>query len=388
MHKRLTGALGALVALAAFGAVVAGGAGAAASTNVPCPASGVQATGLVTAIANANAAGGGSINLAAGCTYSLLHPDNVRPRTGANGLPAITTNINVNGHESTISGNSTNFRIFEVDAGGNLSLNGVTVTGGASPTLGGGILNREGTVRLNRSVVTGNSVTGSEVGGGGIASGTFRTGPIGTLTLNNSSVTDNVSGNGGGGILNHAGTLTINNSEVNDNTAQGGGGGIASGRGGETGNSVLELNNSQVNGNTSNGGVFAGAGGIANGGSMTINNTQVNGNMAPDAPGGGILNHGLAVINNTDVNGNMALGDTGGGGGIANADDGAPDSGVLDLNNVRVMHNEADGGGGGILNGLAIVGVPPGAITTNNIKVILNSPDNCEPLGTIAGCTG
>jgi hypothetical protein len=222
----------------------------------------------------------------------------------------------------------------------------------------------------------------------GIASGTFRTGPIGTLTLNNSSVTDNVSGNGGGGILNHAGTLTINNSEVNDNTAQGGGGGIASGRGGETGNSVLKLNNSQVNGNTSNGGVFAGAGGIANGGSMTISNTQVNGNMAPDAPGGGILNHGLAVINNTDVNGNMALGDTGGGGGIANADDGAPDSGMLDLNNVRVMHNEADGGGGGILNGLAISGVPAGVITTNNIKVILNSPDNCEPLGTIAGCTG
>ena len=84
MQKRIAGALGILVALGVFGVVTVGGAVGAASTKVACPAPGAQATGLVTAIANANAAGGGSINLTAGCTYNLLHLDNAQPMTGAN----------------------------------------------------------------------------------------------------------------------------------------------------------------------------------------------------------------------------------------------------------------------------------------------------------------
>jgi len=70
----------------------------------------------------------------------------------------ITSHITVNGLHTTISGNRTNFRIFEVDGpGGSLTLQGLTITGGAttgsapgSPfsSFGGGILNIEGAVTL------------------------------------------------------------------------------------------------------------------------------------------------------------------------------------------------------------------------------------------------
>src|SRR3954469_8643607 len=53
---------------------------------------------LVTAISAANSAGGArTLNLARGCTYTLVDPDNA-----ANGLPVITGEITINGSHSTI----------------------------------------------------------------------------------------------------------------------------------------------------------------------------------------------------------------------------------------------------------------------------------------------
>ncbi len=100
--------------------------------------------------------------------------------------------------------------------------------------------------------------------------------------------------------------------------ARGGGG---TGMGG-IGASILTLNLSQVDGNTSDGGPNAGAGGVANGGTATINARLVNGNTTPGAAGGGILKHGTMTISGGQVNGNMvpadSSGDHAGGGGIAN----------------------------------------------------------------------
>ena len=66
---------------------------------------------LIAAFAAANTAGGGTINLAPGCTYPLTSADN-----GENGLPVVTTSIGVNGNGATIAGNNTSFRILEVSA--------------------------------------------------------------------------------------------------------------------------------------------------------------------------------------------------------------------------------------------------------------------------------
>ena len=61
----------ACVALAAFGGAAARAAG---SIKVPCSGAGGGAAGLVAAIDAANASGGGKIDLAGGCTYSLTAP--------------------------------------------------------------------------------------------------------------------------------------------------------------------------------------------------------------------------------------------------------------------------------------------------------------------------
>jgi hypothetical protein len=184
---------------------------------------------LVAAVNAANAAGGGTISLAAGCHYMLTTADN-----GDNGLPVVATRIAVNGNSATIDGTGA-VRVFEIDGpGGNLSVQNLTITGGSADN-GGGIENVGGTVTLNHSQVTGNAATQA---GGGIASATFDPSSVARLTLNNSAVTGNQqtlgpqdnNALGGGGIINILGTVTLNGSQVNKNTAQGFvGGGIANG---------------------------------------------------------------------------------------------------------------------------------------------------------------
>jgi hypothetical protein len=414
---------GAAILLAGF--LAAAPAQASTGKTVPC-----KSAALIAAINTANSNGGGTINLAPGCTYPLTAANN--STGGGNGLPVITGRITLNGFRTTIAGNDTTFRIFLVSGSGNLTLQGLTITGGNTGGPGGGIFNDEGTLTLDHSTVTGNTTA---MGGGGIASGTMGTGPVGTTTLNFSQVNGNTAADGAsaGGILNHAGTLILNFSQVNGNTAAGGGGGIASGtgNGGAAGASILTLNASQVNGNTSLGGPTAGAGGIANGGTATLNASQVNDNTAPGAPGGGILNHGTMAITGSQVNGNTAptdsSGDLGDGGGIANINldlvlesEGVPSpppSGVLTITASQVNGNSASQFGGGIADvGINTDGTPTapaGALTlklalvTGNTAgvdggglytspgspvslkaslIIKNTPDNCSPLGSIAGC--
>lgn len=436
-------ALGIGAGLLALAVAPAAVAYASTAVSVPCSGSGGGAAGLIAAVNTANLSGGGTINLARGCTYTLSSAYDTSKIAGANGLPEVTSRITITGFGgedrdvakasetesagTTIAGTGTGFRIFEVDGpGGNLTLDGLTITKGSSPA-GGGILNIEGAVTLNHSQVTGNTAAG---GGGGIASGTAdptHLGPIGTLTLNFSQVNGNVTlGAGGGGILNRAGTLTLNFSHVDGNISAGGGGGIASGsgNGGTAGSSTLVVRFSEVNNNTSNGGPMAGAGGIANGGMATIFLSRVNHNSAPGAAGGGILNHGTMTITLSEVSGNKAPNDGHGndgiGGGIANLNFGPAGigaGGVLTISRSEVNDNSASGIGGGIveagfnpagtfapggqltLNGsqvsdntsasgggiFASAGSP---VTLKHTSVRENTPNNCFPLGSISSCVG
>jgi hypothetical protein len=239
-------ALGSSVGIIASMAAPMAAFAAPAGVNVPCTG---QAA-LVGAINAANAAGGGTINLARGCHYALLSADSAD--NPLNGLPVVMTRITVNGNDATIDGTNS-VRVLEVDGpGGNLSLQDVTVTGG-SADIGGGIENFGGTVSLNHSQVTGNTAAQA---GGGIASATFDPASVAKLTLNNSAVTDNSqtvgpqdNGLGGGGIVSVLGTVTVNSSQVNGNTAMGFvGGGIANGdyMGFSGTTSFLTVNNSQV----------------------------------------------------------------------------------------------------------------------------------------------
>ena len=131
-RKSVLGAAVMLGALVAFAGLPAGVARAGTGIKVPCSGPGGGAAGLAAAITAANAAGGGTIALAPGCTYTLTAAGSSGP-LGANGLPIVSTRITIAGAHATIARSSSQqFRILEVDGpGGNLAISGLTLTGGA-----------------------------------------------------------------------------------------------------------------------------------------------------------------------------------------------------------------------------------------------------------------
>jgi len=296
---------------------------------------------------NCNAVGGSAAFQAA-----LGAPGTVFVSGTCDGTFTVTANVTVTGSPSaTLDGQEagSTLRIFP---GHTVTLNNLTVTGGNSPDVGGGIGSIKSTLTLNNCVVTGNTAADA---GGGIVSGAPPGPPGGMLTLNSTRVTNNVvlatPGNGGGGgILNHNGTAVLDNSVVSGNSAQGGGG-IANGNGGSVGGGgVMTITGSVVSGNTATGGPLGGAGGISNGGTLTLTNSSVSGNQAVGGAGGGILNHGVATITGSQVSSNTALddnvGDLGFGGGIANLNFGVTGTGVLSITRSQVTKNQAGAGGG------------------------------------------
>ncbi len=222
-----------------------------AATFTPGCTSGVgDAAALASAVTTANSNGeADTINLAAGCTYTLTATLSI----GADSGHLLT----INGNGATISGNNA-VRVFYINGGANVAFNNPTISGG-SAAIGGGILSF-GTVTLSGSIISGNQATGH---GAGIAND-------GTLTIISSTIRGNTAGNYGGGLWN-GGALTISNSTISGNQSTGSGGG-----------------------------------GIYSAGSATISNSTVSGNQATTSIGGGIFNHGTMAITNSTISGNSA----------------------------------------------------------------------------------
>ncbi|MGW7007031.1 hypothetical protein ACWGCW_30550 [Streptomyces sp. NPDC054933] len=175
-------------------------------------------TSLVNAITAANAAGGDTLALMPGCTYTLTSAHGSGP-AGPVGLPSITTPITILGMGATITRDPSTpaFRILQVEgaanvpgAKGQLSMVGVAIRGGSAvaPYPGGGITNLGGTVSLVSSSVTGNTA----VAGGGIYTDN------GAVSLTASSVTGNSATASGGGIYVNSGGVTTLASTVSGNT--------------------------------------------------------------------------------------------------------------------------------------------------------------------------
>src|SRR5438132_3624559 len=325
-RKSVLGAAVMLGALVAFAGLPAGVARAGTGITVPCSGPGGGAAGLAAAITAANAAGGGTIALAPGCTYTLTAAGSSGP-LGANGLPIVSTRITIAGAHATITRSSSQqFRILEVDGpGGNLSASALAITGGNASQPGGGVFNNAGALTLNSSAVTGNTTAADP-----------------------------------GGILNKAGTAVLNTSRVDHNTS-GSGGGIASGPGGDTApvtGSSLILNGSRVDHNTAaEGGGEALGGGIVNGGTAVLRGSSVDHNSAAGGAGAGVFNHGTMTITGSQITGNTAPADRAGNdgnvGGIVNVNFGIPPSGgsgVLTMTGSTVSGNSASAFGGGLGN--------------------------------------
>jgi hypothetical protein len=218
----------------------------------------------------------------------------------------------------------------------------------------------------------------------------------GTLTVSDSTVSSNTASAGpGGGINNEAGaTLAVSGSTVRDNTALGAGGAINN-------NGSLTVSFSDLSGNSAdNCGAIDSTGTAI---TISVTGSSVHGNIARVADGGGICNSPGSTLTLADstVYGNTAefgagLYDNQGttsviastvlhntaseqGGGIYDVNGGA-----MTVTRSAVTDNTANGGtgsGGGIFQA-------SGTVTLSRSQVRNNKPDNCDPAGSIPGCTG
>jgi hypothetical protein len=253
---------------------------------------------LIADINAANAAGGSNtITLVAGTTFTLTEVNNTT--IGATGLPVIAANDDLtiigNGdviQRSTAMGTPT-FRLLEVAEGASLTLQSLTLQGGAQVDwgLGGGILNY-GALSLSgvtiQNNVAGGSWTAAALGGGIYSDGSLTM--QGCTIRNNQAIGANSSGGApghdaeGGGVYIRGGTASLNSVTLSANTAQGGNGakgesfggggsGSGAGHGGHVG--------------ATNGGNGLGGGMYVAGGTVNLLNTSMSNDAATGGKKGG-----------------------------------------------------------------------------------------------------
>jgi CSLREA domain-containing protein len=259
-------------------------------------------------------AGADTIVLQAGQTYTLTIDTGADEDVAAENDLDVTSEITIRGNGTTIrrstavmcnldgTDDAGEFRIFDVLAGGDLTLQQVTVRDGCADGTsldddGGGIRN-EDTVTIENSTISNNQ---AEEDGGGILNDSGA-----TLNLTNTTVSDNRAGDSGGAIDDDGGTVTIMTSTLSNNRTD------------------------------SNDG-----GGIDNEGTLTITDSTLSNNRAGDDDGG-IWSDGMVTIENSTISTNEADDD---GGGIRVS------SGTVDLSFVTIVRNRAGDDGGGIDNG-------------------------------------
>jgi CSLREA domain-containing protein len=197
----------------------------------------------------------------------------------------IADNLAINGAgvgDTTINGGGID-RVLHLFSGTTVEINDLTITNGSTTLWGGGIFNAGGTLTLNNSSVSNNSAGGSGAGGGILNNS-------GTVTLNNSSVVGNTA-DYGGGIHNiwASAMLTLNNSTVSGNAADGNGGGISNDQYGR-----VILTNSTISGNSTTAGNGGGIYSLY--GTLTLNNVTISDNSTQTGDGGG-MDNGVSTVN-------------------------------------------------------------------------------------------
>jgi len=202
---------------------------------------------------------------------------------GSNALPAITSEIIIEGNGSIIerdSATTEDFRLLYINSTGDLTLNAVTVRNGLSydPSSfhdGGAIHNASGKLTINDSTFANNGISSAGCcnGGGGAI---WNIGNTAELSISNSSFISNTASWDGGAIYN-SGIVTITNSTLSGNSANSSDGGAL-----YNSNGVVTLENvTLVNNTADNNG-----GGIQASGTITIRNSIIANNAGTDCNGG------------------------------------------------------------------------------------------------------
>ena len=257
-----------------------------------CDAGDVQC--LIAAINQANANGEkNTIRLQAG-TYTLTAVDN-----DENGLPVITSRLTITGEgaETTIierDASAPAFRLFMVAESGTLSLERLTLRGGGSLSFfsgsGGGIFN-SGTLTVTQSTITDNAVR-TDLGGAGIDN-------RGTATIAHSTIASNRGNPGGSGLANF-GTMVVTATTVAHSLADGPSALFNEG--------TLTVTNSTF---TDNFGDVNGTPAIFNGGTLVVINTTFARNVTRaflGPSGAAIANFGTLVLTQSTLADNVISG--------------------------------------------------------------------------------
>lgn len=247
--------------------------------------------------------------------------------------------------------------------------------------LGGGIYSFDSTLTVTDSTISGNEAKGSTSviiyndgelssstlgnGGGGIcAVGKKSDVTLDKVTVTGNKATSNVSTNlgAGGGIEAQGGSLTVKDSTISDNNARGNGGGIFSAEG-----NVLNISGSTIQGNTGDngGGIHMGQARDASKtpSKATITDTKILENEAIGSGEGGGVYVGTradATLKGCTVANNKSVST---GGGIA------AKLGTVTLDDTTVENNQAVNGGGLFHLGIAV----PGSLTLQNGSIIRNN---------------
>jgi predicted outer membrane repeat protein len=258
----------------------------------------------------------------------------------------LTQNVTIEttpGPRISISGGG-NSRIFEINAGVQVTLNNLELTQG------------NGTAN--------NPADTSDLDGNGGAILDF-----GTLTINNGRLDNNSADDGGGAILSFSGNVTVNETIISDNSAPGT---KAGGFGGGIWNflGTLTVNKSLFSGNLAT----HGGGGILNEGQLTVSNSSFLDNTTDgSSEGGGIWNFGTMTASNCLFVGNVA----GFGGGIFN------DGGTVTVTGSTFANNT------GLLDGGAIYNAFGGSLSVGTSVFAGNTPENIVgPFTDLGGNVG
>jgi parallel beta-helix repeat protein/predicted outer membrane repeat protein len=282
-------------------------------------------------------------------------------------------------------------RVVGISGTPTVEIRNLTITGGNSPSVGGGIANSNATTTLVNVTVTGNHaaqrgggidinfggsmtltacrVIGNEADefGGGIYN-------VGQLELHQTSVTENTSGASGGGLGNGSGVVQATDCTFAGNTAELHGGAIRN----EDGGSVT-LTGCTLTENTAShdGGAF-----YTIRGTVIAENCTFADNEATSDSGGALLNRDAEVtLTGCTVSGNRA-GDTGGG---LRVDTVVDPGGTLRLVGTGVTDNEAGNDGGGIFNFGGVVILEQGSDVSGN-EAPPGTPNDCVNAGGGTGC--
>ena len=249
---------------------------------------------------------------------------------------------------------------------GTLSADGTTISSNSSARAGGGIETRDGaSVTLANVTMDGNDA-GTNPGNGGALHVTDANpdNDTATVTVTDSTFSNNSAGREGGGLWNHsASEMSISGSTISGNRALG---------------SVFQAGTPPAN-------VLAGGGGLFNsGGVMTVTNTNITGNFAQGdngtagdnlaGSGGGIFNKtpGTVTVTGGEITGNFAVR---AGGGIESSPDTTTTLNGVDLSNNTAGDVEIDltttvaadpGNGGGFhVTGNGTVTINGGTVNNN-----------------------